>query len=294
MRTIIALSTALLLTTAPAAQAQILGGGGGLGGTLGGSIGGTLGGTLGGAGGVGGTLDSVRSGTSGTLNSAGRGATSTTGSQSVDRKSGKVHANRSVSASGGGSVANAVSSPVSSLAGNASGSGSATGSGSADAQLVGTDAVRGTVQSARGTAQGAIQRVRDTAGGASGQGQGLISGAAGTLTGSLSGSGSASGVGSAGGASGPLGGSASGSGAADGGFTVTRGMPVLSPDGERIGKVRQVISNARGEAQQLLVKVDGQLATLPAANFSASGNAVMSAMGEGEIKQVGAEQEAAR
>lgn len=70
-------------------------------------------------------------------------------------------------------------------------------------------------------------------------------------------------------------------------------MPVLSPDGERIGQVRQVLSNARGEAQQLLVKVDGQLATLPATNFSASGNAVMSAMGEGQIKQIGNQQEAA-
>ena len=268
MRKIIMVSAALLLSTT--AHAQILGG------SIGGTLGGTIGGTLGGAGSIGGTLDSVRTGTSGTL----RGATSSTGAQSVDRKSGSVKANRSVSANGGGDVTQSITSPVNSLASGVSGNGGVAGSGSADAQLVGTDAVRGAVQSAGGSAQG--------------QGQGLISGASGLLGGSLTGSGSASGSGSAAGASGPLSGSASGSGSGDGAFSVTSGMPVLSPDGERIGRVRQVLSNAHGEAEQLLVKVDGQLATLPAANFSASGNAVMSAMSESQIKQLGSQQEAAK
>lgn len=274
MRTFIAFSTALLIsTTTPiTAGAQILGGGG-----------------LGG--GVGGTLDGVRSGTSGTL----RGTSSSTGSQGVDRKSGHVKADRKITANGSGNVANSATSPVTSLTSGASGNGSVAGSGAADAQLIGTDAVRGTVRSARGTAQSATSdatvHARNVASSAHGQGQGLISGTSGLLGGSLTGSGSASGSGSAGSASRPLSGSASGSGSA--GFTVTRGMPVLSPDAERIGQVRQVLSNARGEAQQLLVKVDGQLATLPATNFSASGNAVMSAMGEGQIKQIGNQQEAA-
>ena len=70
-------------------------------------------------------------------------------------------------------------------------------------------------------------------------------------------------------------------------------MPVLSPSGERIGRVRQVVSNARGEAEQVLVKVDGKLATLPASNFSASGNGVISTMGEGEIKHAADQQRTA-
>lgn len=281
MRTIIALSTALLLSTT--AQAQILGGGG-----LGGTLGGSIGGTLGGAGGVGGTLDSVRSGTSGTL----RGASSSTGSHSVDRKSGRVKADRSVSANGGGDVTNSVTGPVSSLTSSASADSSVAGSGAADAQLVGTDGVRSAVQSTKSAGASARQGLRSIGGSA--QGEGLISSASGLLGVSQTGSGNASGSGSANGVGETLSGSASGSGSSSGGFTVTRGMPVLSPSGERIGKVRQVLSNARGEAQQLLVKVDGQIATLPAANFAASGNAVMSAMGEGQIKQIGSQQEAAK
>jgi hypothetical protein len=280
MKKIIAVSAALLLSTT--AHAQILGGGavGGVGGTLNG----TIGGAIGGATSNGGTLDSVRSGTSGTL----RGATSSTGSQSVDRRKGRVKAERSVSADGGGDVTSSLTGPLNSVTSSASGSGNVTGSGSADAQLIGTDAARNTL---RGATSGTVQRARDIAGSAQGQGQGLISGASGVLNAAGSGSGSASG--SAGGASGPLSGSAAGSGSGDGAFSVTSGMPILSPDGARIGRVQRVLSNARGEAEQLLVKVDGRLATLPAANFSASGNALTSAMTESQIKQIGSQQEAA-
>lgn len=68
-------------------------------------------------------------------------------------------------------------------------------------------------------------------------------------------------------------------------------MPVLAPDGDKIGKVRQVLTDARGHVRALLVKVDGETATLPAANFSGSGSAVISAMGEGAIKREAARQE---
>jgi len=54
-----------------------------------------------------------------------------------------------------------------------------------------------------------------------------------------------------------------------------------------------VITDGRGEVQSLLVKVDGEQASLPAANFTGSGNAVMSAMGEGQIKQVARQQDEA-
>ncbi len=67
-------------------------------------------------------------------------------------------------------------------------------------------------------------------------------------------------------------------------------MRVLGPDGDRLGKVRGVIADSHGQVQALLVKVDGATATLPAANFSGSGNALVSAMGEGQIKDAAASQ----
>lgn len=281
MRNIFIITTALMFATAPA-HAQLLGGA--LGGGLGGSLNGTIGGTLGGAGSVGSTADSVRSSTSGTLRSVG----STRGSQSINRKSGQVHADRSVSANGGGDIAQTVATPTRMINGNASGNVGGSGSGSLDGQLLGTDAVRGTAQSARGTASSAAQSVRGTAGGGA---SGALS-SAGGLTGTLSGSGRAAGAGGGAGALGPISGEGDTSGASQGGFQVTRGMPVLAPDGERIGKVRQLFIDGRGEIQQLLVKVGDTAALLPAGNFSASGNAVTSAMTEGQIRQA-AQQQAA-
>jgi hypothetical protein len=69
-------------------------------------------------------------------------------------------------------------------------------------------------------------------------------------------------------------------------------MNVLNSAGDKIGEVRQVIASGRGEVQQLVVKVHGQKATLPASNFSAAGNgnAVVSAMGEGTIGQIARQQ----
>ena len=217
-------------------------------------------------------------------------AGSTSGSQTVNRKSGKVHADRSASATGGGDLSHAVGTPTRMISGTASGNASGNGSGSLDAQLLGTDAVRGTAQSARGTAGGAAQMARGTAGDA---GSGALAGVGGlttSLTGTLSGSGSASGSGGGAGSLGAVSGAGEASGAGEGGFQVTRGMPVLAPDGERIGKVRQLFTNGRGEVQQMLVKIDDATALLPAANFSASGNAVMSAMTESQIQQAATQQ----
>jgi hypothetical protein len=273
MRKILIITTALILPVAPA-HAQLLGG---LGGGLDGTIGGTLGGTLGGAGPIGTTVDTIRSSTSGTL----RGSGETHGSQRVNRRTGEVHADRSAGASGGGDVSQVIGTPARMVGGTASGSASGHGSGSLDAQLLGIDAVRGVAQSARGAAGGATGGVLGSAGG-------LTS----SLTGTLSGSGSASASGGGSGAIGPVTGSGETAGAGQGGFQVTRGMPVLAPDGERIGKVRQLFTDAQGNVQQMLVKVDGQTALLPAANFSASGNAVTSAMTESEIKQAAAQQQA--
>lgn len=179
MRKLLMGTTALLLSVAPA-QAQLLGGG------AGGGLGGAIGGTLNGAGSIGSSVDSVTSTTRGTL----RGSGSTRGGQSVDRKAGRVQASRNAEVAKGGDISQTVTTPARSLTAGGSGGASAAGSGSLDAQLIGTDAVRGNIQSLRGTAGGAVDGASELTGG---------------LTGTLSGSGSAAGAGSAG----PLSGSGS-------------------------------------------------------------------------------------
>jgi hypothetical protein len=109
-------------------------------------------------------------------------------------------------------------------------------------------------------------------------------------SGTLSGSGGGSGSGAGAGSLGPVTGSGSADGSGSGGFQVTRRKPVLAPGGERIGKVRERITNGRGEVQQMLVKVGDSTALVPATNFSASGNGVMSAMTASQIQQTVAQQ----
>lgn len=275
MKRIILAGTALALFAAPA-QAQLLGGSGGIGGGLGGTIGGTLGGA-GSAGQMGG-IDSV---TRGTLDGSAAGS----GSVRADRRTGQVGANGSGSGSGNAGIGTVLDTPASALGANGAASGSASGSGSASAQLIGTDHVRSTAGQVAGTARGTAQGAAGTAMGAAGSAQDLAGSAQGSASGALAGSGS---FGSA-----PLAAAGSLAAQGDGAFAVDRGTPIFAPDGDRIGRVRQVFTDANGNVQQLLVKVDGEMATIPASNFQASGSGLVSAMGEGQIKQVAQQQEAA-
>ena len=88
---------------------------------------------------------------------------------------------------------------------------------------------------------------------------------------------------------------AAGSAAAQGqgAFAVTQGTPIFAPDGDRIGRVRQVVADAHGNVQQVLVRVDGETASLPASYFQASGSGLISVVGEGQIKRMAEQQEAA-
>jgi hypothetical protein len=61
-------------------------------------------------------------------------------------------------------------------------------------------------------------------------------------------------------------------------------MAVTDARGRAIGTVQAVRSTARGSVQSVLVKVGKKTAELPAANFSGSGTALVSAMGKGEVK----------
>lgn len=91
-----------------------------------------------------------------------------------------------------------------------------------------------------------------------------------------------------GGASGSLGQLAlAGSSAANvaGSFDVSPGMIVQDARGRAIGTVQSVRSTASGTVQSVVMKVGDATATLPAANFSGSGNVLVSAMGKGDVKK---------
>lgn len=268
MKRILIAATALTLIAAPA-QAQLLGGGG-----LGGSLGGAVGGTLGGTGSIGSAGDSIGSATRGTLDATGTAR----GSARADRRSGRVDARGNGSGTAKGNVASVLDTQTRSIGADGSAGGTASGGGSASAQLIGTDAVRSTAGEVAGQARGTAQGLVGAANGAAGTAQGSASGA-------LAGSGSYS--------SSPLAAAGSLAAQGQGAFAVERGTPIFAADGDRIGRVRQVVSDARGNVRQLLVRVDGAEAMIPANYFQASAGGLVSAVGEGQIKQIARQQEAA-
>lgn len=280
MNKIILIASALVLVPG-AAQAQLLGGGGGLGGGLGGGFGGTLGGT------IERTTTTVRSTAESTISGQG----STRGSQSVDARKGSVQAERSAEGSITGSTASLADLVVPPMGGmtEAGGNGSASGQGNANAnaQLFGTDAVTGTLAPVTG-------RGKEFAGNAMGTVQGAASQASGTAPGlvpsvptsapasaSGEGSGSASGNGSASLAGPVFAAAGSAAAAGQGAFEVSRGMPVMTPDGASLGEVRGIVANNRGEVEQIVVQQGKITRELPAGMFSASGNALVAGEARG-------------
>jgi hypothetical protein len=254
-------AVALGVFAAPQAQAQLLGGSGGLGGALGG--------TLSGASGPLGNLptETLRSSTRGSA----RGDARTTGSQRVDRRRGSVAVDRSLEGSLDAAGAQIVDTPAGSGSAAGSGNGSAAGSGGANAQLIGTDAVRDVTGRAVGRTREVAAATRDRA-------SGLTSNAR-SLSGSASGNGSASGQGNGSIGSGMLAAAGSGAAASEGAFAVTPGMPVLAPTGERFGKVRQLITDSRGRVTGVLVRAKDRDVAIPSTNLSGSGSALL--MGDG-------------
>ncbi len=293
MKNLLIAATALTLFTAPA-NAQLLGGSGGLGGALGGSIGG--------AGSIGaplrGTLDNVRSTTRSTTRGAADVAGSTEGSQNANVRSGNVEANRSANAGGTASVAQLVSNSIAPIGGNASGYGSAQGNGSANAQLLGTDAVTGaarnglsqvrdTAANARGLANPAIGQARTAAGNAAG----TVTSAAGNLpVGNVTGDASGEGSGSADLTSSPLAVAGSAAATGEGAFAVEPGMMIMSPEGVPLGKVREVLANGQGQILQVVMTAKGARRVIPAGNLAASGNGLIFAQGEGSVEQGGGDE----
>jgi hypothetical protein len=67
-------------------------------------------------------------------------------------------------------------------------------------------------------------------------------------------------------------------------------MAVTDAKGHVIGTVSTVRSTAQGSVQQVMVAVGNRTATLPAANFTGSGNVLVSAIGKGEVKNTAKQQ----
>lgn len=294
---ILGASALLAIAVATPASAQILGGGGGLGGSLGGTLGG-LRGQLGGPGMLGSSFDR----SSRDLPIAGDATSSLRGStrseRSVDTRKGHVKASNDTSLDS--AVAN--SGRVGDRAISGTAAGNASGSGSADAQLIGTDAVRSTAGNAvhstrstasavRGNATSAVTNLRETASGAVGATRTVAETTLGRVRNAAPNPGDVA-DGAAHTASGTvarrtgtlaLAGSAAANGA--GAFPVTPGMAVTDAKGQAIGTVKSVQTSATGAVQQVLVRVKDKTAPLPAANFTGSGDALVSAMGRSEVRK---------
>jgi hypothetical protein len=181
--------------------------------------------------------------------------------------------------------------------GNANGGANASKSGSVDAQLVGTDTGRMMGQDGVGHARGAVDNVHSTSGSTVGSARSASNNTAsmasgvGMVSGAAAGNGSAMGQGMVSGGLGQL--AAAGSTAANGAgmFAIEPGMPIEDPKGRVIGYVQQVKQTKQGVVQTVTVEVGNRVATLPAANFSASGNALVTNMTKGELKSEAANQE---
>lgn len=268
---------ALAFAVSTPASAQLLGGGGGLGGGLGGDLTGSIQRTTG--------------------SMTGRSTGSIQGEEQVDRKSGRVRGSGTAQGSSNSSInggSTLLDRPVS---GEANGGANASKSGSVDAQLIGTDTVRNLGQDSVGHARGAVDTMRGTAGstmGRVGSTTGNAIGAApalGSLTGSATGNGSAMGQGMGSGGLGQL--AAAGSAAANGAgmFAIEPGMPIEDPKGRVIGYVQQIKQTKQGVVQAVTVEVGDRVATIPAANFSGSGEALVTGMTRGELRSAAKEQD---
>ncbi|MDZ4308291.1 hypothetical protein [Allopontixanthobacter sp.] len=269
MKHLLLTASALTLFAAPA-QAQLLGGGGGVTGALNSSIGSTLRAPG----------ETIRSTTRSTL----RGNAATRGNQNVDRRSGSVAVDRSVDASLEPATSQLLATPAGDASGNASGSAAASGSGSANGQLLGTDTVMNAAKGRAGDARAAATNVRNLATPAVGRVHDRISGTAGQA------------VNTAGSTTGAIGGTASGAGMADGGilalagsgaaqgngaFSVAPGMPVELPSGAQLGTVRDIVATRSGQIRQIVVQTQDGLTTLPASGLSANGNALIAGEASG-------------
>lgn len=233
------------------------------------------------------------------------GAGSATATKSANTRSGQASANGSGSGSASGMLGQTLNTPLNSVTANGTGSGSAAGSAGADAQLFGTDALRGTLSQTRDAAGNTVTTFKNRAGNlviatrdrtgnlvtTTRDRAGNLLSTTSTATGSAQGSAQGSLMGSA---TGSLAGmnqnlALTGSSAADGtgSFDIKPGANLFDLSGEKIGKVREVFADGSGHVKGLLVKVDDTTALLPMKDFAANGQALVTALSEAQIMSAG-------
>lgn len=261
---------AMMVIAGSPASAQLLGGGGG--GGLTGGLGGTIGQTTG--------------------SITGMGTGSVSGEKSVDTRAGRVRGSGQAKGNANGSTTGTTDVLGTPMMGAASGAADGSANGGADASLVGTDFVRATAADGVTRTSGVVDTARGTSGAALGQARTAGANAVGSASGATSAMGSLAGNGSAF-AQGSLGQlAASGSAAANGVgmFAIEPGMPIEDAKGRVIGYVQQIQQTKNGVVQAVTVEVGNRVATLPAANFSGSGDALVTGMSKGEIKSASKDQ----
>ena len=230
-----------------------------------------------------------------------RTAASATATKSVDTHSGKASAGGSASGSAEGNLTQSLTTPLNSATGSVTGSGSAAGAANADAQLFGTDALRGTLHQTRDTAGNLVTTFRDRAGNfvtatrdkagelivTTRDKAGNVLSSTSSVAGSASGSASGSANGTLSGLSHNL--ALDGSAAADsaGSFDVKPGTQLFDLNGEKVGKVREVFADATGRVKGLVVKAGDTTALLPVSDFAARGEALVTTLSEAQIDAAG-------
>ncbi|MFM5916926.1 MAG: PRC-barrel domain-containing protein [Novosphingobium sp.] len=238
--------------------------------------------------------------TSGAINATGNVAAS----KSLNTHTGSASANGAASGNAAASLVQTLDSPLASSAAQAAASGNFASAASLDAQLFGTDAVRGTLSQTRDAAGNLVTTFKDRAGNivtatrdkagnlvvntrdkagnllasASSVGGEVTAKAAGSATGSLTALNHNL----------ALDGSAAGDAA--GTFDVKAGTQLFDLNGDKIGKVKEVFSDANGRVKGLLVKSGDATALLPVTDFAAKGETLVTTLSQTQISSAGAGQ----
>lgn len=235
--------------------------------------------------------------TSGAVNAAANASVT----KSINLQTGSASATGAANGSAAASLVQTLDSPLASSAANAAASGNFASAASLDAQLFGTDAVRGTLNQTRDTAGNLVTTFKDRAGNLvtatrdkagdlivatrdkAGNLLATVSSVSGEVTASVAGS--ANGTFSSLNHNLALDGSAAGD--ATGSFDVKPGTQLLGLNGEKVGKVKEVFADAAGHVKGLLVKSGDTTALLPASDLAAKGEVLVTALSQAQILAAG-------
>ena len=235
--------------------------------------------------------------TNGAINAAANGSVT----KSINPRTGSANAAGAASGNAAASLVQTLDSPLASSAANAAASGNFASSASLDAQLFGTDAVRGTLSQTRDTAGNLVTTFKDRAGNFvtatrdkagdlivnTRDKAGNLLATASSVGGEVTASGSGSANGTFSGLSHNLALDGSAAGNAAGSFDVKPGTQLFDLSGEKVGKVKEVFADAAGNVKGLLVKSGDTTALLPASDFAAKGEALVTTLSQAQISGAG-------